>query len=698
MLRFPPSFLARKRTHALTAKHLHDPVISNRAFAIFFGVASLIALALLFAPRAHAASGTWTLNGNGVWSNTANWSGGVIADGAGNTGTFSTLNITANRTVTIDGGVASRTLGIINIGDTDGTNTYTIAASGGGMLTFDNSGSNAQINQTSTSADNTISAPIVLNSSLDITNASAATLTLSMGGGITSGTAGTKTITSSTGLVTIDGVIGNGSGSVAVVQNGPGTLTLSANNTFSGGVTIKGGTVSATTNANALGSGTVTLGNTSGSANATLLGTGQTFANAITVASGSSGTLTIGNSGSTNAVFSGAVTLNNNLTLTAAGTGSVRLTGGVTGTGDITLNRTGSGNATYFSTTQVNNAGTITNTGTGTGSSTILATLGGNVTQLIQNSSTSTLILDVASNTAFVGSVAVNAGIFQVNTASALNSSNVVSIAAGATFDINGQNQTIAGLNGGSGTVTNTGAAKALTLGGSGTYSFGGTITASTTSNMSIVKSGSGTQTLSGTNTYTGATTVSGGTLLVNGSTASGSAVTVSNSGTVLGGTGTISGAVTISTAPNLSSASKLQGGDGTTGSTLTLGGALTLNDNSIIQLALGSSFTHSTLARTGSGTWTFDSNQAFTFIDLGATTGTYQNIITGILDPPSENLWTITNPGWTGMFTYDGANIDLTLTTVPEPSTWIAGGLAFAALLFAQRRRLACLIAPNPE
>jgi autotransporter-associated beta strand protein len=383
-------------------------------------------------------------------------------------------------------------------------------------------------------------------------------------------------------------------------------------------------------------------------------------------------------------VFSGAVTLNNNLTLTAAGTGSVRLTGGVTGTGDITLNRTGSGNANYFSTTQVNNAGTITNTGTGTGSSTILATLGGNVTQLIQNSSTSTLILDVASNTAFVGSVAVNAGIFQVNTASALNSSNVVSIAAGATFDINGQNQTIAGLNGGSGTVTNTGAAKALTLGGSGTYSFGGTITASTTSNMSIVKSGSGTQTLSGTNTYTGATTVSGGTLLVNGSTASGSAVTVSNSGTVLGGTGTVSGPVTVN------ANAKLQGGDGTTGTTLTLSGALTLNNDSIIQLALGAIGAHSTLARTGSGTWTFDTNQAFNFIDLGAQTTTYDNIITGLAsDPGPESMWVILNAGYTGTFTFDGTNIDLTLTTVPEPSTWLAAALALGAIGWSQRRRL---------
>src|SRR5207253_6828543 len=62
-----------------------------------------------------------------------------------------------------------------------------------------------------------------------------------------------------------------------------------------------------------------------------------------------------------------------------------------------------------------------------------------------------------------------------------------------------------------------------------------------------------------------------------------------------------------------------LLGGTGTTASgTLTLANNLTLNSGSIIELALGASGAHSTLARTG-GTWIFDATQAFTFIDLGA-------------------------------------------------------------------------------
>jgi autotransporter-associated beta strand protein len=198
-----------------------------------------------------------------------------------------------------------------------------------------------------------------------------------------------------------------------------------------------------------------------------------------------------------------------------------------------------------------------------------------------------------------------------------------------------------------------------------------------------LTKFGGNTWTLSGANTYTGATAVVGGTLLINGSTSSSSAVTVINSGSILGGTGTINGTVTIN------SGASILGGTGAAASgALTLSNNLTLNSGSIIQLALGGAGAHSTLARTG-GIWSFQSNQAFTFINLGATVGTYDNIITGLASNPGTGNWTITNPGFAGTFTFDGANIDLTLTAVPEPSTWIGGVFALAALGYAQRRRL---------
>ena len=207
---------------------------------------------------------------------------------------------------------------------------------------------------------------------------------------------------------------------------------------------------------------------------------------------------------------------------------------------------------------------------------------------------------------------------------------------------------------------------------------------------INIVKTGSGTQTFSGANTYAGTTAVNAGTLFANNSTGSATgtgAVTVTGSGTILGGTGFIGGTVDVKTG------AILEGGTGSTGQTLTLSNNLTLESGSIVELALGPGLTHSTLARTA-GNWSFASTQKFTFIlNPGTTTGFYNNIITGLAsDPGSEGSWTITNAGFIATFSYDGGagpgNIDLTVTAVPEPSTWVAGGLALAAVLYTQRRR----------
>jgi autotransporter-associated beta strand protein len=203
------------------------------------------------------------------------------------------------------------------------------------------------------------------------------------------------------------------------------------------------------------------------------------------------------------------------------------------------------------------------------------------------------------------------------------------------------------------------------------------TISSTISGSNGLTKTGDGTLILTGANNYTGTTAVNAGTLLIDNSSGSGTG----NSGvivgpaSVLGGTGMISGPVDVHTAgPVLGGA--VLGGNGTTASgALTIANNLTLNSGpsqgaTLIKIALGPSGAHSTLTRAGAGTWTFDTNQAFAFIDLGAQPGFYDNIITGLAaDPGSEGSWTITNPGFAGTFSYDGAgNIDLNITAVQHP------------------------------
>lgn len=265
-------------------------------------------------PHQVAADGSWNVNANGGWDIATNWLGSSIADGAGATGNF-LFNVTGNRTVTIDGAIASRTLGIMNIGDTNGSNQYLIAATNAGTLTFDNTPNvaNAQINMVSTSGNNQITTPVQLNNSLDVSNASANTLLVS--GNISSiAASGTQTISALSGNETISGSISNGGtgGTVAVAQSGAGTLTLTgAANTYSGSTTISAGKISI--------NGTSNLGDGTG----TLFLSGGTL---VTSASRSVTTAPVANNISLTA--DSAIT-----TTSAAGTVSLNLTGTLTATG-----------------------------------------------------------------------------------------------------------------------------------------------------------------------------------------------------------------------------------------------------------------------------------------------------------------------------------------------------------------------------
>ncbi|MGV3532098.1 MAG: beta strand repeat-containing protein, partial [Chthoniobacteraceae bacterium] len=71
-------------------------------------------------PTSRAADGTWTqlLDGlaTGLWSDTSSWQGGIIADGAGFTADFSTLDVTFDSEIHLD---SPRTLETLIFGDAD---------------------------------------------------------------------------------------------------------------------------------------------------------------------------------------------------------------------------------------------------------------------------------------------------------------------------------------------------------------------------------------------------------------------------------------------------------------------------------------------------------------------------------------------------------------------------------------------------
>jgi autotransporter-associated beta strand protein len=108
---------------------------------------------------------TWTNlvsgNASGSWATAANWQGGSLASGSGNTADFSTLNITNNSTVTLDG---AQTIGSLIFGATvsSGTNNWILSTgTAGSTLTLATSSGQPTLN--AANGSNTIAAVLVNN-------------------------------------------------------------------------------------------------------------------------------------------------------------------------------------------------------------------------------------------------------------------------------------------------------------------------------------------------------------------------------------------------------------------------------------------------------------------------------------------------------------------------------------------------------
>ena len=463
---------------------------------LFIPSAAGLALAAitLIAGSAKAASGNWNVDALGNWSAATNWSSNPSVPGtsAGDTVGLN-INITAARTVTID--TTSRTVGILNIGDpTSSYFAYTLAASGGATLTFNNIGSGAQINKTgpSTAAD-AISAPIVLSENLTVNIAQPLSLQ--------SITASGKTITKT------------GAGTLTVAANNSATLTTNSIWLVNAGTFVIG-------HASTLGASANTLTVAGGNLDTT--SAGQSVAQAI--AQNWNSDFTFIGSGALN-LGSGPVTLNATRQVTV--NANVLTVGGAIGGSGAGLTKAGIGTLvltgadTYTGTTTVNGGvlrlshATSVAGGLGASGGTSGLTLTGGVVELgagdlLRNLGSGASQFQISGGTSGFSSYGGLHNIIVNNDATTevqwgganFAPATLVLNESTATDTLVFQNKL--DLNGATRTV-NVNAATAVISGDVRTA----------TGNAGLTKGGNGTLVFTGTNTYNGATTVNAGVLSV---------------------------------------------------------------------------------------------------------------------------------------------------------------------------------------
>lgn len=338
----------------LKPKHHHPMKNPSHLLNVSTAILSFLFAAL---PIRAQVDGSWKTDGNGDWSNAANWVSGTVPGGAESIVNF-TNDITGHSNVTID--TTSRTVGVLNVGDS--SHGFHFGSSGAALLVFDNGASAAELNLSGVSntfGESPQTLSFSLNSSLSISNSSGSTqfLLREATSALSAGTSGTKTIQNvgtGSGEVKLNAAITNGTGVVAVEQNSATSmLTLAGASTFTGGVTVTAGRLRMGSST-AIGSGTLTLnGGEFSSASSTARG--------INNATQIGGNVTLGN-----AADNGALNLNGVTTLTANSTltieSNVSLLKNIIGTYGIT--KVGSGTLTLGASSSAYSGTTTISVGT----------------------------------------------------------------------------------------------------------------------------------------------------------------------------------------------------------------------------------------------------------------------------------------------------------------------------------------------
>ena len=441
--------------------------------------------------------------------------------------------------------------------------------------------------------------------------------------------AGTPALTLASGNITANFLTGNTATAITTTISAPlaGTnINVSATGTAgTAGTTGTSGNDTVTLSGTNTFTGALNIG-------AAALGTSISGINRVNITTAaalpSTATVNFLNTNASFAVTGGTLTLGNNFVLNPnANTGAFVSFIGATSGYALTVNGTisGAGSVTYAA--GINGGAglvTLNSANTYTGATTL------------SNSTTGVVRLGVSN--ALPTGTALTFGDGSANNFGALN--------------LNGNNQTVASLatnlatgqtaNG----ITNTVGAttSTLTISGSATTTYSSVIGipanvsnltgASNNISLTLASTNTGTQTLSGANTYTGATRIGGGTL-------------------VLSATGSINGSTLVQVT-----------GTGA----LTLNNAAALADAGTLSLASG------------------------TTLNLNAASGTSETISGLILDGTAEPAGTYTAAQLGGLdagitFT-SGSGETLTVAAVPEPTTWLAGGLTVLLGAMAARRR----------
>ncbi|MBJ2385200.1 autotransporter-associated beta strand repeat-containing protein [Salmonella enterica subsp. enterica serovar Corvallis] len=459
---------------------------------------------------------------------------------------------------------------------------------------------------------------------------------------------------------TLDPDSATGWDGTSLIKQGAGTLILNAENTYTGGTTISGGTLVAT-NVDALGSGDVTDDatlelNTGGTFDNAISGSGQvvksgddvlTLSGANSYSGGtliSDGTLVASN---VEALGTGDVTNDAVLELNTGGTfdNAISGSGQVVKSGDETLTLSGANSYT---------GGTLISGGTlvasnvealGTGDVTDNATLelntGGDFDNAISGSGqvvkSGDETLTLSGSNTYTGGTLISGGTLVATNVEALGSGDVTDDATlelntGGTFDnaISGSGQvvksgddvlTLSGANSYSGgTLISDGTLVASNVEALGTgdvtndavleLNTGGTFDNAISGSGQVVKSGDETLTLSGANSYTGGTLISGGTLVASNVEALGTGDVTDNATLELNTGGDFDNAIS-------GSGQVVKSGD----ETLTLSGSNTYTGGTLIS---GGTLVASNVEALGTGDVT---NDAVLELNTG---GDFDNAISG--------------------------------------------------------------------